>query len=130
MCFRIVHMQASAFTYGTDAAGAYLAALICVVSLPHISANGNLCFLIVYMQAFSFSDGSDAAGAQTAALWARFYPQEPFYPPSVPGSQTVGFRSHLTADLAAVAVRMPVFLHQLLRACYMQQAFLERAVDR
>lgn len=81
-------------------------------------------------QAFAFSDGSDAAGAATAALWRRAYPNEPFWPPAAPGSQTAAFRSHLKADLAAVAVRVPVFTHQLLRAAYVSRPFLSRAVDR
>jgi hypothetical protein len=81
-------------------------------------------------QAFAFSDGSSAAGAATAAIWRKAYPQEPFWPPAAPGAQTAGFRSHLTADLAAVAVRVPVFTHQLLRAAYVSRPFLSRAVDR
>lgn len=81
-------------------------------------------------QAFAFSDGSDAAGAATAALWRKAYPNEPFWPPAAPGSQTASFRSHLAADLAAVAVRVPVFTHQLLRAAYVSRPFLCRAVDR
>jgi hypothetical protein len=99
----------------------------------HITARQPYCFLLVgvaFLQAFAFSDGSDQAGAATAVLWRKAYPSEPFYPPAAPGSQTDSFRSHLTADLAAVAVRMPVFLHQLLRAAYLQLPFLERAVDR
>jgi hypothetical protein len=81
-------------------------------------------------QAFAFTDGSDSAGAATAALWRKAFPNEPFWPPAAPGSQTAGFRTRLTADLAAVAVRVPVFTHQLLRACYVQLPFLSRAVDR
>ncbi|WIA29814.1 hypothetical protein OEZ86_012287 [Tetradesmus obliquus] len=81
-------------------------------------------------QAFAFSDGNDTAGAATAALWRKAYPNEPFWPPAAPGSQTAAFRSRLAADLAAVAVRVPVFTHQLLRACYVQLPFLSRAVDR
>ena len=81
-------------------------------------------------QAFVFTDGSDAAGAATAALWRKVYPKEPFWPPAAPGSQTASFRSRLSADLAAVAVRVPLFTHQLLRAAYVSRPFLNRAVDR
>jgi hypothetical protein len=96
-------------------------------------------------QAFVFSDGGgaaagssggagsnpiDAAGAATAALWAKAHPGEPFWPPAAPGPATAAFRSRLSADLAAVAVRVPVFTHQLLRAAYVSGAFLSRAVDR
>lgn len=70
------------------------------------------------------------AGAATAALWRKLHPNEPFWPPAAPGSQTASFRSHLSADLAAVAVRVPVFTHQLLRAAYVSRPFLSRAVDR
>jgi hypothetical protein len=81
-------------------------------------------------QAFAFSDGQDAAGAATASVWRKAYPDEPFWPPAAPGSQTAGFRSHLSADLAAVAVRVPVFTHQLLRSAYVSRPFLSRAIDR
>jgi hypothetical protein len=51
-------------------------------------------------------------------------------PASASGSQTAGFRSHLAADVVAVAVRVPEFTHQLLRAAYVSRPFLSRAVDR
>jgi hypothetical protein len=82
-------------------------------------------------QAFAFSDGASASGgAATAALWHAAHPKEPFWPPAAPGSQTGSFHSRLSADLAAVAVRVPVFTHQLLRAAYVSGPFLHRAVDR
>lgn len=78
----------------------------------------------------SSSSSRSPAGAATAALWRKLHPNEPLWPPAAPGSQTASFRSHLSADLAAVAVRVPVFTHQLLRAAYVSRPFLSRAVDR
>ncbi len=76
-----------------------------------------------------FTDGSDAPGAATAAAWRAAYPQEPFYPPKA-GSATEAFTSRLGADLAATAVRQPIFTHQLLRAAQLQRPYMSRAVDR
>eukprot|EP00877_Chromochloris_zofingiensis_P001505 jgi/Chrzof1/11355/Cz05g33160.t1 len=81
-------------------------------------------------QAFQFTDGSsDAQGSATAQAWSDLYPAEPFYPP-IASSRTTAFKSQLSVDLAAVAVRQPIFTHQLLRASYLQKGFLNRAVER
>jgi hypothetical protein len=80
-------------------------------------------------QAFRFTDGSDEAGVATWAVWRATHPREPFYPPQ-PGAATAAFRSQLAADLAAAAVRVPMFIHQLLRAQYVQRPFLNRALVR
>lgn len=80
-------------------------------------------------QAFRFTDGSDAAGAATWAAWRAAHPREPFWPPQ-PGAATSAFASKLSADLAAAAVRVPIFTHQLLRAQYVQRPFLNRALAR
>jgi len=82
-----------------------------------------------YAQAFAFSDGSDKAGAATAALWCQAYPSEPFHPRAWKSDgQASGATLQLTLQLWLFG--MPVSLHQLLRASYMQLPFLERAVDR
>lgn len=80
-------------------------------------------------QAFSFTDGSDEAGAATARIWRSAHPREPFYPPQ-PGAATSAFSSKLAVDIAAAAVRVPIFTHQLLRAPYVQRPFLNRALAR
>jgi hypothetical protein len=80
-------------------------------------------------QAFAFTDGTDKAGAASAAAWRAAHPKEPFYPPQ-PGAATAAFRSRLSADLAAAAVRVPIFTHQLLRQQYVQRPFLNRALAR
>lgn len=80
-------------------------------------------------QAFRFTDGSDTAGAAAVCAWRAAHPKEPFYPPQ-PGAATGAFSSKLSADLAAAAVRVPIFTHQLLRAQYIDRPFLNRALAR
>lgn len=80
-------------------------------------------------RAFRFTDGADAPGAEAARAWRAAHPKEPFWPPQ-PGPATAAFTSKLAADLAAAAVRAPIFTHQLLRAPYASRPFLNRALAR